>query len=138
MRATEHQRFVFLRLEHCLQHLAMPPESQLQLLPDFVCKADELALSFDHWREVAANNYGFQLTPSQAAALSAIDNAFVLFSDSNPEHWTDEAVRSSAEWQEIRRLAAEALSVFEWQHEMPPSYAHEFVKATAFPFVKRE
>ncbi len=38
---------MMLRLKHSLQALAMPAEVQLTLFPDFVCKADELALDFD-------------------------------------------------------------------------------------------
>jgi hypothetical protein len=35
------------RLMLSVQALAQPAEVQLSLLPDFVCKADELALDFD-------------------------------------------------------------------------------------------
>jgi hypothetical protein len=42
---------IFERLKHSIQLLASPAEFQLKMLPDFVCKADELALDFDLWRE---------------------------------------------------------------------------------------
>jgi hypothetical protein len=133
----EHKQSIFLRLEHCLQHLALPADAQLQLLPDFVCKADELALTFDQWREVVVENYGSELTAKQISSLAAIDEAFAAFPDSNTS-WTDEAVRKSEKWLGIRHLAGEALLAFEWQPEMPPSYAHEYIGADGPPSMKKE
>ncbi len=43
------------------------------------------------------------------------------------EEWTDQAVRDSKEWKEIRDLAARALNAFGWPMEIPPSYSHEYV-----------
>ena len=40
--------WVQMWLKHSLQALAMPAEIQLGLFPDWVCKADELALDFNN------------------------------------------------------------------------------------------
>ena len=45
------------RLKQSVQLLACPPEIQLKMLPRFVCKADELALDFDLWREVVLKQF---------------------------------------------------------------------------------
>ena len=50
------------RLKHSLQLLASQPAIQLGLLPDFVCKADELALEFDPWYVVVLRNFRSEMT----------------------------------------------------------------------------
>ena len=41
-----------------LQALASDSDDQLSLFPDFVCKADELALDYGHWSRVARSFFG--------------------------------------------------------------------------------
>ncbi len=60
------------RLKHSLQALAMPAEVQLSLYPDFVCKADELALDFDQWKDCVNSNGVGVLTDLQRRALTAL------------------------------------------------------------------
>lgn len=120
---------VFERLKHSIQLLASPPEIQLQLLPSFVCKADELALNFDQWREVALNNYEKELSIDQISATDALDVKLDWLTDNGGQHWTDEAIRTSPEWQNVRCLALNTLRAFGWPLETPPSYAHEYKPA---------
>lgn len=115
------------RLKHSVQLLASAPEVQLQLLPPFVCKADELALEFDHWWEVTRNRYGADLGPDQQSSLRALDEKLAWLTKRGKEEWTDHAVRESHEWQEIRSLAARVLNTFGWPMETPPSHADEYV-----------
>ena len=63
---------IFERLKHSIQLLACPPEVQLNLLPSFVCKVDELALDFDHWQRVALSNFRSELTADQLSCLDVI------------------------------------------------------------------
>jgi len=118
---------IFQRLKHSVQLLALPPDLQLELLPSFVCKADELALEFDHWREVALDNYRKELTVDQVSAISGLDEKFDWLTANGKQRWTDEAVRTSMEWKNFRCLAAVVLSAFSWPPEIPPSYAHEYI-----------
>jgi hypothetical protein len=117
---------IFERLKHSVQLLASSPEVQLQLLPAYVCKADELVLGFDHWREVALHNYRGELSADELAALTALDEKLNWLTANGREHWSDEAVRTSPEWQNIRYLATRVLEIFGWPLETPPSYAHEY------------
>src|SRR6267142_5963573 len=91
------------RAKEALQLLACSADAQIWLLPSFVCAADELALEFDHWREVLIENCGSELTAEQIASLAAIDGLFSRFSrggsDYKPEFWTDEALRNSQDWE---------------------------------------
>src|ERR1700727_1049497 len=103
---------IFERLKHSVQLLASPAAIQLQLLPPFVCKADELALEFDHWQEVVLHNYGKQLSADQACAVKILKEKLHSLTLAGAEHWTDESVRNSPEWQNVRSLAADVLKVF--------------------------
>lgn len=119
---------ILTRLKHSLQLLAIPADQQLNLLPDFIVKADEMALDFSNWYEAAVGNFGHGFKPSQIAALKSIDDLLEKMSgEKNAEYWTDEAVRSGNQWAEVRLLAKKALDEFGWRLEEPPSYGHEFV-----------
>jgi hypothetical protein len=120
---------IFVRLKHSVQLLASSPAVQLQLLPEYVCRADELALEFDHWREVAVHNYRDNFSKDQLSALTRLDEKLDRLTIEGREHWTDDAVRLSPEWQSIRCLALRVLEVFGWPVEAPPSYAHEYKSA---------
>jgi hypothetical protein len=90
---------------------------------------DELALDFDNWRKAALDNFRSDMTSEEVAALDAIDGAFSEF---GADCWKDDAVRTSARWENVRRLSVMALRSFNWPEESPPSYAHEYVKARTF------
>jgi hypothetical protein len=117
----------FERLKHSIQLLACSPEIQLKMLPQFVCKADELALDFDHWREVAVGNFRSELTTHQLSCLDAIDSNLSELTRMGSESWTEDAVRESGKWKAVRTLAAAALESFGWPLNTPPSHADEFV-----------
>jgi hypothetical protein len=114
------------RFKHSLQLLACPPEIQFSKSPVSAHVPDELALVFDHFRGAFVGNFSAELTAEQISSVARIDQYLHQMSK---ESFTDEAVRSSAEWEHIRGLAAKALSAFGWPREDPPSYAHEFVLA---------
>jgi hypothetical protein len=120
---------IFERLKHSVQLLASLAEVQLRLLPYFVCKADELALEFDQWREVTVHNYQRDLTTEQLSSLAALDEKLDYLTTKGREHWTDKAVNESPEWQEVRRLASRVLEVFHWPLEAPPSHSNEYKPA---------
>jgi hypothetical protein len=119
---------IFERLKHSIQLLALPPEIQLALLPDFVCKADELALDFDHWRDVAVSNFRSEMMREELSSLQALDQSLSELTGLGSQYWTDEQVRTSEKWRSIRGLAAAALSSFNWPRETPPSHADEYVR----------
>lgn len=70
---------IYLRTKEALQLLACSPAVQFRFLPH-VCVGDELALDFDHWREVMIHNFYSELTSEQSASLAAIDEFFSRFS----------------------------------------------------------
>jgi hypothetical protein len=101
------------RLMHSVQALAQPPDVQLGLFPDFVCKADELALDFDNFWSCAKGNDGERLTAEQTSILDAINSELDAMSGSvNAELWTDDALRENLQWAHIRELAKATLVAF--------------------------
>jgi hypothetical protein len=104
---------VFGRLKHSLQLLAASPDIQLQVVPAFGYRADELYLSFEHWRSKLLVHFQSELRADQ---LSCLDSLQQIFVEMRHECWTDHAVADSAEWQNVRSLSVQALKTFGWSN----------------------
>jgi hypothetical protein len=65
----------------------------------------------------------------QLSAITELADKFNWLAKQGVQYWTDAAVRTSPEWEDVRRLAAGVLKAFGWAEETPPSYAHEYVSA---------
>ena len=118
------------RLIQTLQALASPPEVQLARFPDFVARADELALDFDDALRLVYDCPQLQLEPRQRQRLDRLSEYLDVRSrqPDNP-FWTEAAVRQSAEWVTLRQLAGDALSSLDVEPEVPPSTGAEYVRA---------
>lgn len=116
--------WVIAELRHSLQALALPADEQLALFPDFVCKADELALDLDNFYPAARLNVPDLFTQEQWDRVDVIDCMLGAMSGrENAERWTDDALRTSPEWETIRGLARTALEGLGWEVAVPPSFA---------------
>jgi len=109
------------RLKWAVQALALPAASQLQLFPDFVCKADELALDLDqHLRAAKTTSW----TPAQLSGMRALDAKLDAMSRGGPDYaealWQDDALLRSPQWDQVRQLAEVVLHAFAWPPESPP------------------
>lgn len=112
------------QLQRAVVALAQPADIQLSLFPDFVCKADELALDFeDGLYEMVGHED--QFSDDQRAAIDALHN--LIFSKSGEQHasfWKETAVRKHPFWEIIRIAAKEAAVTCGWDlHSLPPSDA---------------
>lgn len=107
-----------------LQALAIPAQNQVRLFPDWVEKADELALDLDHWVLVVCGNYAEDLSQEQLVRLADVNKRLNAMSrlgaEFEEELWTEEALSSSPHWAHVRQLAADALAAFGWSVESPP------------------
>jgi hypothetical protein len=73
MNDQQRKQWIFDRMKHSLQALSLPASTQNSLFPEFVVRADELVLDFDHWRVCAVGNYRAEMTDAQLDSLAAID-----------------------------------------------------------------
>ena len=102
-----------------LQLLASPGATQLEFLPAFVARADELALRFDDAMSFARTR--LHTSTVQREALDRLDSALKrLSADADRSVWSDAAVSADPRWQVVRDLAREALVAFDWPFESPP------------------
>ena len=106
-------------LQRAILALTQPAEIQLALFPDFVCKADELALDFeDGLYELVGHEDG--ITDTQRAAIEALDGLVTGWSgQQNASFWTEEALRSHPAWDEIRSAAKAVAAAFDWEVRPP-------------------
>jgi len=106
----------YTQLTASLRALASEPSDQLALFPDSVSRADDLASRFDDARAVFGE-YESSLSRPQLDALSALSDRLATISrdgaEFDPGLWTDEAVRTSVHWRDVRTLASAALELFE-------------------------
>jgi hypothetical protein len=98
------------RLVHALRILAEPAGVQLARVPDFAARSGELALDFADALRLVTDCPQLYLTTLQRESLEQLDAFLEQRSDgARSSFWSEDAVRTSAEWAEVRRLAAAAL-----------------------------
>ena len=104
-----------------VQALACNAEEQLSLFPDFVVKADELATDFSDGLLLVRNS---EMSASKLSVLRAIDTKLGRISADGAEFsesvWTDQGLRESEHWSEVRALAKEVLREFDLPLGPPP------------------
>ena len=104
------------QLTATLKALASEPSDQLALFPDSVSRADDLASRFDDARAIFSE-YESSLSRPQLDALAALSDRLATISrdgaEFDPGLWTDDAVRTSVHWRDVRALASAALEMFE-------------------------
>jgi hypothetical protein len=107
----------FRQLTETLRALASEPSNQLALFPDSVSRADDLAARFDDTLRAVSEDYASELSRNQAELLAQLNDRFATMSrdgaDFDADLWTDEAIRTSVHWRDVRALAAAALAAFE-------------------------
>jgi hypothetical protein len=99
------------RLKHSLQLLAAPSDIQLQEVPPFGRKADELYLCFDHWRSKVMGSFPSDIATDQRSHLDSMEQIFMSM---GRDCWTDDGVNNSAEWMHVRLLSSKTLQTFGW------------------------
>jgi hypothetical protein len=107
----------FRELTNSLKALASEPSDQLALFPDSAFDAGDLVARFDDSLRALYEDYESDLSRSQVEALRALSGRIAAISrdgsEFDAELWTEQAVRTSAHWREVRQLAGAALSAFD-------------------------
>jgi len=106
-----------IQLSKALQQAALPAERQIARLEGFDASF-EVADDFGHWCGWVLDSKDVELTDEQRSRLAALDARLGEMSgEHNAKLWTDDALRSRPEWEEVRRDAREILGLFEWPIE---------------------
>src|SRR5690606_6839537 len=107
--------------------LASDPEAQLRLFPDFVDKPYELVDDFDNWFRATVWRSSLGISSAQMAKLRDLSNAVAALPGTE---FSDDAVRHSALWEQLRRLAREASQHCGWSNELPPPDRSVYVQGS--------
>ncbi|HLI71127.1 MAG TPA: hypothetical protein VKV19_15335 [Ktedonobacteraceae bacterium] len=111
--------WVAAQLRLSLQLLAMDAQDQIDhFLPgsDII---SELITDYKHFAESIFTYW--DLTDNQIDRLQALQDFFRMLDNENTNDlWTLEALISDYRWNEVRRLAKQALLSFQWALETPP------------------
>jgi hypothetical protein len=103
-----------IQLRKALQQAALPAEHQIARLKGFDVPFEVADDVYQHSRWVLQSTE-VTLTDEQRSCLIALD---ALTSEMSGQHnarlWTDEALRSRPEWDEVRRQARKTLVLFGW------------------------
>jgi hypothetical protein len=100
------------------QALALEPDEQFSLFPDFVDKPFELVDDFMNWYGATRWRTSLGL---EAHGLDELRTLYGMVDRLPGEAYTMEAVRGDAAWQAIRMQARQVLKTFGWGHQLPPS-----------------
>ncbi|MCR5871843.1 MULTISPECIES: hypothetical protein [unclassified Sphingomonas] len=108
------------RLERAVLALAHPAQVQLALFPDFVCKADELALDLEDALYGIAG-YEAELPAEGRVTLQALGDLLLANSgESNADFWTEDALIAHPIWEQIRDTAKATVAALGWEFRPPP------------------
>jgi hypothetical protein len=100
------REWLFRELRRSLRLLAADGDAALAGVPDGCCRPDELALDFDNFRSAVVGNFADELPSELVAGLAEVD---VALAGIQGEGWSEEAMRTTAEWAAVRAAAAGAL-----------------------------
>lgn len=111
------------QLRKALQQAVLPAEEQIAKLKGFPV-ADEIADDLGNQIDWVLQCPDAPLSEELRVSLSELDALLDQMSGPHNAHlWTDEALRSRPEWDEVRRRARRALELFGWPYEdedVPP------------------
>ena len=104
-------------LTSVLRRLASAGSGQPALFPDENLSAGQLVRTFDQRASAVRESLNGRLSASQIEALTLLEQKLAAIARDGAEFdadvWTDAAVRTSEHWSEVRRLASEAVGLFD-------------------------
>jgi hypothetical protein len=116
MFTTDDSQDPLRELIRVIRQLAAAGSGQPALFPDENISAIELVRDFDQRASVVREAGDDQLSPSQAESLTLLEQKLSTMARDGAEFdadiWTDEALRTSEQWADVRNLAASALDAF--------------------------
>ena len=99
------------------QVIAQPYEIQKSLFPDFANVADELAVE---WEGALDELNITSITDEQRSVIKKLDDYMLSISGpANIQYWNNTALCKSVEWQRMREMAIDILSIMHWEKTVP-------------------
>jgi hypothetical protein len=112
----ENQQDPLRELTRVIRQLAAAGSGQPALFPDDDISVIDLLRDFDHRAAAVRESSDAPLSPSQFESLTRLEHKLSTMARDGAEFdadiWTDEALRTSEHWAEVRNLAAVALEEF--------------------------
>lgn len=128
-RASESETDWCLRiLLQDLQSLASDADTLVRAYPPMLPVADETVADLDNHLELAKRAVGNGLiTREMWEKARAVDAKVAEMSERHDASlWTNEGLRTRSEWEEVRRLAQEALAAMGYGLDPPPPWQSRF------------
>lgn len=105
------------KIKWIAQVIAQPYEIQKSLFPDFANVADELAVEWEGALDVLNIT---SITDEQRSVIKKLDDYMLSISGpANIQYWNNTALCKSVEWQRMREMAIDILSIMHWEKTVP-------------------
>lgn len=105
------------KIKWITQVIAQPYEIQKSLFPDFANVADELAVE---WEGALDELNITSITDEQRSGIKKLDDYMLSISGpANIQYWNNTALCKSVEWQRMREMAIDILSIMHWEKTVP-------------------
>ncbi|WP_334323153.1 hypothetical protein [Gilliamella apicola] len=105
------------KIKWITQVIAQPYEIQKSLFPDFANVADELAVE---WEGALDELNITSITDEQRSVIKKLDDYMLSISGpANIQYWNNTALCKSVEWQRMREMAIDILSIMHWEKTVP-------------------
>ena len=105
------------KIKWIAQVIAQPYEIQKSLFPDFANVADELAVE---WEGALDELNITSITDEQRSVIKKLDDYMLSISGpANIQYWNNTALCKSVEWQRMREMAIDILSIMHWEKIIP-------------------
>lgn len=105
------------KIKWIAQVIAQPYEIQKSLFPDFANVADELAVE---WEGALDELNITSITDEQRSGIKKLDDYMLSISGpANIQYWNNTALCKSVEWQRMREMAIDILSIMHWEKTVP-------------------
>jgi hypothetical protein len=103
-----------IQLRIALQQAALLADRQIARFKGFDASF-EVADDLGNWSQWALHSTDVKLSDEQRTRLIALDTLTQEMSgEHNAELWTDDALRSHPEWEDVRQQARVILELFQW------------------------
>lgn len=104
------------KIKWIAQVIAQSYEIQKSLFPDFANVADELAVE---WERALDELDELNITSITDEQRSVIKKLLSISGPANIQYWNNTALCKSVEWQRMREMAIDILSIMHWEKTVP-------------------